>query len=143
MGRIPVDLELQLGILKAATLRKEVKGKTITKEVVMEGIKRLNERCSGRLGQMLPTQTCKAKDVTHKSTVPIYCEDPALSLQGPGLEYRAFKLPDGFDQEPLSRDDLQLYIAYAASFFDMESVPVPGTQHKKAFRALMDACSSL
>ena len=58
VGRIPVDLELQLGILKAVTLLKEVKGKTITKEVVMEGIKRLNERCWGRLGQMLPTQTC-------------------------------------------------------------------------------------
>ena len=81
--------------------------------------------------------------MTHKSAVSIYCEDPALSLQGPGLEYRAFKLPDGFDQEPLSRDDLQLYIAYAASFFDMESVPVNGTQHKKAFRALMDARSRL
>ena len=144
VGTIPDDLELQLGLLKAATLLKEVEGKTITKEVVMEGIKQLNERCSGRLGQMLPTRTCEAKDVTHVSTVPIYCEDPALSFEGPNLEYRAFKLPGGFGREqPLSRDGLELCIACAAGFFDLERVPAEGPRREKALPALMDARSKL
>ena len=143
MGRIPVDLELQLGNLKAVTLRKKVKGKTITKEVVMEGIKRLDERCSGRLGQMLPTKFCKAQNVKGASSVPLYCEDPALSLEGPGLEYPAFKLPHRFDQEKISRGDLELYIAYASSFFDLESVPAKGPRHRNALRALQDARSKL
>ena len=143
MGRIPVDLELQLGILKAATLLKEVEGKTITKEVVMEGIKQLNERCSGRLGQMLPTEFCKAQNVKGASSVPLYCEDPALSLEGPGLDYIAFKLPNGFDQEKLTREDLELYIAYASIFFDLGSVPYQGRQRSKALRALQEARSKL
>ena len=110
----------------------------------MEGIKRLDERCSGRLGQMLPTRTCEAKDVTHVSTVPIYCEDPALSFEGPNLEYRAFKLPGGFGREqPLSRDGLELCIACAAGIFDLERVPAEGPLREKALPALMDARSKL
>ena len=110
----------------------------------MEGIKQLNERCSGRLGQMLPTKFCKAQNVKGASSVPLYCEDPALSLEGPGLEYRAFKLPGGFGREqPLSRDGLELCIACAAGIFDLERVPAEGPRREKALPALMDARSKL
>ena len=130
-------------ILKAATLLKEVEGKTITKEVVMEGIKQLNERCSGRLGQMLPTEFRKAQNVNGRSSVPLYCEDPALSLEGPGLDYIAFEMPIDLDQEKLTREDLELYIAYASSFFDLGSVPYQGRKRSKALRALEEARSKL
>ena len=109
----------------------------------MEGIQQLNERCSGRLGQMLPKEFCKGQIVNGASSVRLYCEDPALSLEGPGLDYIAFKLPNGFDQEKLSRGDLELYIAYASSFFDLESVPAKGPRHRNALRALQDARSKL
>ena len=109
----------------------------------MDGIRQLNERCSGRLGQMLPTEFCKAQNVNGRSSVSLYCEDPALSLEGPGLDYIAFKLPNGFDQEKLTREDLELYIAYASIFFDLGSVPYQGRQRSKALRALQKARSKL
>ena len=147
VGTAPNDLELQLGLLKTATLLKEVKGKEVTKERILEAIQKLNDECSGRLGQFLKTKVYRSQNVSRASDVPIYCEDPRLSLQGPGLDYKAFPLPEGFDPEPLSRDDLQLFIAFAASFLDMTYVTFPegkqGPAHRKAFQALMDAREKL
>ena len=73
--------------------------------------------------------------------MPIYCEDPRLSVEVPGLDYKASPLPEGFDPEPLTRNDLQLFIAFAASFLDMSQVTqrVLGPAHKIGLRALMDA----
>ena len=58
--------------------------------------------------------------------MPIYCEDPRLSLEVPGLDYKASPLPEGFDPEPLTRNDLQLFIAFAASFLDI-SIALTGS----------------
>ena len=60
----------------------------------MQAIARLNEQCGGRLGQMMRTVRVTAKDPAEASTVPIYCEDPRLSLHAPGLRYLALKMPD-------------------------------------------------
>ena len=140
VGKVPDDLALQLGLLKTATLLKEVKGKQVTKKRILEAIQILNDEVAGRLGQFLPTKTYRSQKVGEASSVPIYCEDPRLALEGPGLDYKAFLLPEGFDPVPLSRDDLQLFIGFAASFLDMTFATFPeGPKHKTAFRALIDA----
>ena len=125
VGTVPADLELQLGLLKTATLLEEVKGKEVTKERILEAIRKLNDEVSGRLGQFLKTKRYKAQNLSDASSVPIYCENPRLSLEVPGLDCKAFPLPEGFDPEPLTRNDLQLFIAFAASFLDMNQVTQP------------------
>ena len=79
VGTAPADLELQLGLLKTATLLKEVKGKEVTKERILEAIRKLNDEVSGRLGQFLKTKRYKAQNLSDASSVPIYCENPRLS----------------------------------------------------------------
>ena len=72
--------------------------------------------------------------------MPIYCEDPCLELEGPGEKYRALKLPSGV--QPLSTEDLQLYLGFAAGFLDVDSMAEAGSKgpaHRKALKALMDA----
>ena len=140
VGTVPDDLELQLGLLKTATLLKEVKGKQVTKKRILEAIQILNDEVAGRLGQFLPTKTYRSQKVGEASSVPIYCEDPRLALEHPGQQYKAFTLPVGFDPQPLHRDDLQQLIACAASFLDMRNDALPkGSKTRQAFRALMAA----
>lgn len=79
VGTVPADLELQLGLLKTATLLEEVKGKEVTKERILEAIRKLNDEVSGRLGQFLKTKRYKAQNLSDASSVPIYCENPRLS----------------------------------------------------------------
>ena len=140
LGSVPADLELQLGLLKTALLLTEVNGKEVTKDRLLEAIQKLNDEASGRLGQILPTETYRAQDPKSKSSVPIYCEDPRLSLECPGLSYKAFQLPPKSTPKQLTRDDLQLVIAFAAGFLDMGQVGEKelGRNTKRAFRALMD-----
>ena len=140
LGTVPADLELQLGLLKTALLLTELNGKEVTKERLLEAIQKLNDEASGRLGQILPTETYRAQDPKSKSSVPIYCEDPRLSLECPGLSYKAFQLPPESTPKQLTRDDLQLVIAFAAGFLDMGQVGEKelGRNTKRAFRALMD-----
>ena len=125
VGTVPADLELHLGLLKTSTLLEDVKGKEVTKERILEAIRKLNDEVSGRLGQFLKTKSYKAQNPSDASSVPIYCENPRLSLEVPGLDCKAFPLPEGFDPEPLTRNDLQLFIAFAASFLDMNQVTQP------------------
>ena len=86
---------------------------------------------------MLPAITCTSKDPSSASTVPIYCKDPRLSFEGPGQNYMALKLHSGV--KPLSTEDLQLYLGFAASFLDMDSVRVEGKAHRSALATLMRA----
>ena len=79
VGTAPADLELHLGLLKTATLLEEVKGKEVTKERILEAIRKLNDEVSGRLGQFLKTKRYKAQNLSDASSVPIYCENPRLS----------------------------------------------------------------
>ena len=143
VGMVADDLELQLGLLKTATLLKEIKGKEVTKERILQAIQKLNTECSGRLGQFLKTKVYRSQNPETVSDVPIYCEDPRLALEAPGLRYKAFRVPEQFDPVPVSRHDLELFIACAASFLDMTSVTFPdgkqGPARKKAFASLMDA----
>ena len=147
VGKVPDDLELQLGLLKTATLLKEVKGKEVTKERILQAIQKLNTECSGRLGPFLKTKVYRSQNPETVSDVPIYCEDPRLALEAPGLHYKAFRAPEQLNPVPVSRHDLELFIACAASFLDMTSVTFPdgkqGPAHKKAFGRLMDAREAL
>ena len=140
LGTVPSDLEVQLGLLKTAALLEELGGKEVTKERLLEAIQKLNAEASGRLGRILETNTYQAEDPNRRCPVPIYCEDTRLSLDCPGLCYKAFSLPPEFSPEPLTRDDLEIVIAFAASFLDMDQVIKKdlGPQHKKALRALME-----
>ena len=81
VGTVPAtaDLEWQQGLLKTATLLEEVKGKEVTKERILEAIRKLNDEVSGRLGQFLKTKRYKAQNLSDASSVPIYCENPRLS----------------------------------------------------------------
>ena len=134
LGDITPQQELQLGILKTGRLLPYIGNREPTKLVLLEAIHALNELCDRRLGDMVPTETLTAKDPTLASSVPIYCEDPALSLQHVGQCFRAFRMVE--NAPVLAPEDVDILFGFAASFLDMNSMQHQGRKHKQAWQAL-------
>ena len=134
LGVLSARQELQLAILKTGKLLQRIGNREITKTVLLHAITVLNEKCEGRLGQMVPTVTVTAQDPAHRSSVPIYCEDPALSLQNVGVRFRAFRMDE---HAPIIEPaDLDLLLGFAATFLSMDDVRPESRKKKKAWNAL-------
>ena len=70
------------------------------------------------------------------------CRSRVLSLDGPGVPFRAVVLdPDTLPV--LTSDDVDYLLAYFASFMKVETANVKGYAHKKALLALQDRADML
>ena len=126
-----------MGILKTGKLLEQIEGKPVTKEAILAGIHSLNAACSEQLGQWLPSISVLAQDPAEASDVPIYCENPRLSLQAPGIRYMAFKRDEAIGLDPISPEKLQLLLGLCFSFL---AVDCPnGRASRRAYWSLAEA----
>ena len=88
-----------------------------------------------RLGWMVEVCTLEAKDPT-PCQVKAYCEDPRLSLQRPGHEFKAIDLANGLSPEPLTKEDLEHLLDVTAAFMNVDEAAPTQPAAKRARREL-------
>ena len=83
-NKIQIDLHKQIQLLKGATLRDKIEGKSWTKEHVLKAIHDLNVECEEKLGSMANVVEIRSanwkKDDQKFSVRKHYCEDERLSI---------------------------------------------------------------
>jgi hypothetical protein len=93
IGQTSTIVEAKLRFLVMVQMVTEIGGKPVTKEVLLECIRTLNERTERRLSSFKEVVTLKAKDPAEMQ-VEIFCSDARLYLQSPGQRFQALNLKD-------------------------------------------------
>ena len=81
-NKIQIDLHKQIQLLKGATLRDKIEGKSWTKEHVLKAIHDLNVECEEKLGSMANVVEIRSANWKESrfSERKLYCEDERLSI---------------------------------------------------------------
>jgi hypothetical protein len=91
IGNTSPTVEGKLRFLVMVQMVTEINGKPVTKEVLLECIRALNERTQRRLSSFKEVVTLKAQDPADVA-VKIFCSDARLYLKSPGQLFQALDL---------------------------------------------------
>ena len=91
LGHVDDDVRNAISYLKTCKMINEIGGAPITKDIVLETIRKLNEESEEHLGTFIEVGTFVSKDCA-PSHVHRYCEHENLSLRFCGMPFKALKV---------------------------------------------------
>ena len=114
-------MDIQINLLKGAQLLQELNGEPITKESLLEALKRLNAECDSALMAAANVHILKTGD--HKQTKfydrKLYCDNDATSAPRSGMDFKALIVPTG-GIPTLTPEGLQTILDWCAQFIDID-----------------------
>ena len=118
------ETEMTIQMLKRFKLIKKLQHHDVDKELILKAIAAINVETEHTLNRRLTakhtTDMVSAGDPTDISSVPLYCEDPRLSIERPGVQYRVIKIDEA--EEPpryLATDEISELLDVILLFVDL------------------------
>ena len=120
---IDEKMSQEITILKGAHLLREIGGRVLNKDTILQAIDVLNADAEKDIILKIKKgiKTATAKDPVHRFPVTkIYCEDHRLSIQRPGCTYQVLEIKPEDSVPTLTERDVSMIIDVASSFMDLE-----------------------
>ena len=138
VGGVPQLLENRIQMIKGCGLVKQINGRTVDEETLLQAIDELGAKVEERFKDLKEVVVVEAMDPNkhdyfkwHGAT--ILCEDPRLSLAAPGQQFKAIDLK--LVQEPpvtLTPYEVEFLVDTIAGAMDIESIQTrAGTETHK------------
>ena len=136
-GHYAQNIEQEIMILKGAQLLDTINGQTITAETLLRAIDRLNEVSEKMLvAKLKGIKWVIAQDPSKKFDTPLFCEDPRLSIERPGVQYQALILKEEKDIPILTIEELQRIIDVTSAFMDLTKFEAKGKAMQKTLKRM-------
>ena len=146
IGAIPQALENRIIFIKGCVLMKQINGRAVTKEVLLQAITELNTVLETRFKDLKEVRVFTAADpMTHDyfrhSGAKILCEDPRLSLATPGQSYKGIDLRRVKNPPAvLTPDEVEFLVDTIAGTLDVEAVVTkPGSSDRRIQWSIMES----
>jgi hypothetical protein len=134
IGKTSTLVEAKLRFLVMVQMVTEINGKPVTKEVLLECIRTLNERTQRRLSSFKEVVTLTAKDPAEMN-VQIFCSDSRLYLHAVGQRFQALHLKDE-PIEVLDEEGQNAVLDFAFGLTNWEEKWPQEPSLRKVFRGL-------
>ena len=133
-------LDNQIHILKLGCLYKEItvlgQSVELTTDIILKALSSLADKSQLKIAALVETEILVAKDPkeTANASVPLYCEDRALSIDAPGRNYRSIQL----EAEPmqLTTHEVQELIDFSAYFINLQGINVTEPAQKRTLNEM-------
>ena len=112
-------IDNKLAVIRGCHLIKQVGGRTLKKEVILETFQELNERAQEEIVRVAPTVVLTSGDLANAAGHPIYCEHQVLSLAAPGQRYTAVDISQAPGTRPISWEALDLVVDFVAQCINL------------------------
>jgi hypothetical protein len=127
-------VEAKIRFLQLCQIVTVLDGMQVTKEALLECIRKLNERTERRLSLFKEVVTMRAKDPSEMN-VKIFCSDARLYLKDPGQEFKALDLMCETIEE-LSEEDQNNELDFAFGLTNWQEKYPKEPSLRKVFRGL-------
>ena len=123
-------------LLKTAELLKECEWQ-VENDAMLDAIRKLNEECENKLinlAECRNIRACNGEDIKKRCGWLPYCEDPRLSINNPGMLYKALYVPPETDTlDDAKRDKV---LASLVCWYDLSTCkPKPNCKSKVKWAA--------
>ena len=134
-------IDLKIGFLKSATLLTQLNGKPVSDEALLEALALLQKKVENKFSKGMREISVEWSQVVSReqldaANVDIICQDPTLSMPGPGRRMLVIKkdLIEQNGRQLLEIDPMEFHalLDIAASTYDIENTETkPGTADRK------------
>jgi hypothetical protein len=136
------DLEQKIIFLKGVQMLRQLNGKPVTKENILELLEASTERVTAKLMRCIPQymRMVESKDASSVHNRKIYCEDHRLQLNTAGIRYACIDvnlMPEEVKPYTMTNDELDEILDFVASCLDIEGVNPTQPAMKKAQKSIL------